>query len=74
VPRVPSTSASGPREFAVSAAGIAGIARGDAIEAWEAGAWLRRFLAVVDRSGPWGSAYLEALLMLSDRTVSQEGG
>ena len=74
VPRVPSTSASGPREFAVRAAGIAGSARGDAVEAWEAGAWLRRFLAVVDRYGPWGSAYLEALLMLSDRTVSQEGG
>ena len=74
VPRVPSPSASGPREFAVRAAGIAASARGDAVEGWEAGAWLRRFLAVVDRYGPWGSAYLEALLMLSDRTVSQEGG
>jgi CRISPR-associated endonuclease/helicase Cas3 len=74
VPRVPSPSASGPREFAVNAAGIAGSARGDAVEAWEDGAWLRRFFAVVDRYGPWGSAYLEALLVLSDRTVSQEGG
>jgi len=74
LPRVPFPSASGPREFAVRAAGIAASARGDAVEGWEAGAWLRRFLAVVDRYGPWGSAYLEALLMLSDRTVSQEGG
>jgi CRISPR-associated endonuclease/helicase Cas3 len=74
VPRVPSPSASGPRQFAVRAAGISATARGDAVEGWEAGAWLRRFLAVVDRYGPWGSAYLEALLMLSDRTVSGEGG
>lgn len=74
VPRVPSASAVGPREFAVTAAGIAASARGDAVEGWDEGAWVRRFLAVVDRYGPWGSAYLEALLMLSDRTVSQEGG
>jgi len=73
VPSVPSPSTSGPREFAVRAAGITASARGDAVEGWEAGAWLRRFLAVVDRYGPWGSAYLEALLMLSDRTVSREG-
>lgn len=72
VPGVPSPSASRPREFAVSAAGIVATARGDA--GWEAGAWLRRFLAVVDRYGPWGTAYLETLLMLADRTVSQEGG
>jgi CRISPR-associated endonuclease/helicase Cas3 len=74
VPRVPSPSAPGPRKFAVTAAGIVASARGDAVEGWEAGAWLRRFLGVVDRYGPWGSAYLEALLMLADRTVSQEGG
>lgn len=74
VPHVPSPSASRPREFAVKAAGIDASACGDAVEAWEAGAWLRRFLAVVDHYGPWGSAYLEALLILSDRTVSQEGG
>ncbi|MGO9960721.1 MAG: type I-U CRISPR-associated helicase/endonuclease Cas3 [Solirubrobacteraceae bacterium] len=74
VPRVPAPSTSGPREFAVNAAGITGTARGDALEGWDCGAWLRRFFAVIDRYGPWGSAYLEALLILSDRTVSQEGG
>ena len=74
VPRVPSASAGAPREFAVRAAGITARARGDALEGWDAGSWLRRFLAVVERFGPWGSAYLEALLMLADRTVSQEGG
>lgn len=74
VPALPSASGSAPREFAVRAAGIAGSACGDALEGWEDGAWLRRFLAVVDRYGPWGSAYLEALLMLADRSVSREGG
>ncbi|MGO9959373.1 MAG: HD domain-containing protein, partial [Solirubrobacteraceae bacterium] len=74
VPRVPAPSTSAPREFAVNAAGMTGTARGDALEGWDHGAWLRRFFAVIDRYGPWGSAYLEALLILSDRTVSQEGG
>jgi CRISPR-associated endonuclease/helicase Cas3 len=73
VPRVPSPSAAGPREFVVDAAGIVGSARGDAIEGWDGGAWLRRFLAVIERYGPWGTAYLEALLILADRTVSGEG-
>jgi CRISPR-associated endonuclease/helicase Cas3 len=74
LPRVPSPSESGPREFAVTAAGVIGSARGDATEGWESGAWLHRFLAVNERYGPWGAAYLEAVLMLADRTVSREGG
>lgn len=74
LPRVPSTSGSAPRAFAVRAAGITASARGDAIEGWDDGAWLNRFLVIIDRYGPWGSAYLEALLMLSDRSVSRAGG
>ncbi|MEA2172202.1 MAG: CRISPR-associated endonuclease/helicase Cas3, partial [Solirubrobacteraceae bacterium] len=74
IPRVPSLSNSAPREFVVDAAGITATARGDAIEGWDEGAWLSRFLAIVDRYGAWGSAYLEALMVLADRTVSQEGG
>jgi hypothetical protein len=58
----------------VSAAGIEARASGDAIEGWNDGAWLRRFFAIIERYGPWGTAYLEALLILADRAVSQEGG
>ena len=74
VPAVPAATRTVATEFAIQAAGIVATARGDAIEGWEDGAWLRRFLAVVERYGPWGSAYLEAVLMLADRTVSREGG
>ncbi len=72
IPPVPSMTES--REFAVSAAGIAATASGDGVEAWDDGVWLRRFLDIVERYGPWGSAYLEALLMLADRAVSERGG
>ena len=72
IPRVPSRIEA--RPFAVSAAGITATARGDAQEGWDDGDWLRRFLDVVERYGPWGSAYLEALLMLADRAVSERGG
>jgi CRISPR-associated endonuclease/helicase Cas3 len=72
-PRVPSPSASAPRAFAVAAAGIDGSACGDAVEGWDEGAWLHRFLTIIDRYGPWGTAYLEALLMLADRSVSAKG-
>jgi CRISPR-associated endonuclease/helicase Cas3 len=74
VPRVPSTGRAAPREFSVAAAGITATARGDGDEGWDDGAWLRRFFAVVDRYGAWGSAYLEALLVLADRAVSRKGG
>jgi hypothetical protein len=57
----------------VDAAGIQARASGDAIEGWDDGAWLRRFFATIERYGPWGTAYLEALLILADRAVSREG-
>lgn len=59
--------------YAASAADIDGAGSGDGGAAWGGGAWLDRFLAVTDRYGPWGSAYLAALLVLADRTVSGEG-
>lgn len=74
VPYVPASEGTDPREFAARVAGIAGTARGDGLDGWADGAWLRRFVDVVGRYGPWGTAYLEAILMLADRTVSQEGG
>jgi CRISPR-associated endonuclease/helicase Cas3 len=61
------------RPYAVDAAGVAGQATGDTQEGWAGGSWLRRFFAVVDAYGPWGTAYLEALLVLADRCVSAEG-
>lgn len=71
-PAVPS-GGSPPRHFACAAGGVTGSATGDGTEGWLAGAQLRRFWDVLDRFGPWGAAYLEAVLMLADRTVSAEG-
>jgi CRISPR-associated endonuclease/helicase Cas3 len=73
VPRAPRMEGSAARQFAVDAAGIQARASGDAIEGWDDGAWLRRFFATIERYGPWGTAYLEALLILADRAVSREG-
>jgi len=61
------------REFAVASAGIQGTARGDGLDGWNDGEWLRRFIAINERYGAWGTAYLEAVLILADRTVSSEG-
>jgi hypothetical protein len=62
-----------PAVFAVDAAGIAGTARGDGVEAFEGGAWVGRLAAVNRRYGAWGAAYLVGLLVLADRAVSSEG-
>jgi CRISPR-associated endonuclease/helicase Cas3 len=62
-----------PAAFAVEAAGVAGAACGDGIEAFEGGAWLSRIAAVNRRYGAWGAAYLVGLLVLADRAVSSEG-
>jgi CRISPR-associated endonuclease/helicase Cas3 len=62
-----------PAAFAVDAAGVAGTARGDGVEAFEGGAWVGRLAAVNRRYGAWGAAYLVGLLMLADRAVSSEG-
>jgi hypothetical protein len=73
IPRVP-LGGFPPREFHVEAAGIAGSALGDGCDGWGNGAWLERFWSVVERYGPWGVAYLEALLVSADRAVSARGG
>lgn len=73
VPDVPE-GGSPAQPFAIDAAGIAGSAVGDGRDGWADGAWLERFWRVFDRYGPWGTAYLEALLVLSDRVVSSRGG
>jgi len=73
LPLAPELEGSHAREFQAVAAGMSGIASGDGQDGWDDGAWLRRFFAVLDRFGPWGTAYLEALVVLADRTVSAEG-
>lgn len=62
-------------EFAarLETCGIAGRAKGDGMDGWDGGAWDQRFWELHDRFGPWTVAYLEALVMLADRTVSKEG-
>ncbi|MHB1469708.1 MAG: hypothetical protein ACYCX7_11195, partial [Solirubrobacteraceae bacterium] len=59
--------------FAIDAAGVSGSALGDGRDGWADGAWLERFWRMFDRYGPWGTAYLEALLVLADRVVSSRG-
>lgn len=51
-----------------------GAPRGDGLDGWAQGAWFERFFSLQERYGPWSLAYLEALLVLADRTVSREGG
>jgi CRISPR-associated endonuclease/helicase Cas3 len=72
-PRLPRDGAPS-RVFSVALAGVGGSACGDGVDGWQDGAWLRRFFSVSRRYGPWGMAYLEAILMLADRSVSAEGG
>lgn len=72
VPPVP-FGGGAPRPFVVDAADVKGAARGDGVDGWAGGAWLQRFWSTTDRYGAWGSAYLEALLVLADRTVSSRG-
>lgn len=76
IPPMPSMrSDSIPAErFHIDAAGVAGEAFGDGRDGWQEGMWLRRFSALNAHYGAWSLAYLEALLMLADRTVSAEGG
>lgn len=72
IPRTPSGGEDG-LPFYIDAAGIQGTAIGDGHDGWADGEWLRRFWRIIDRYGEWGSAYLEALLVLADRTVSARG-
>ena len=61
------------RQFEIDAAGVRGAARGDGRDGWAEGASLERFWLVFERYGAWGMAYLEALLVLSDRVVASRG-
>jgi CRISPR-associated helicase Cas3 len=61
------------RLFEIDAAGVRGAAHGDGRDGWADGAWLERFWRVFECYGAWGMAYLEALLVLSDRVVSSKG-
>lgn len=72
VPRVPEGGLPA-RRFRVEAAGIGGTAVGDGSDGWQGGDWLERFWRVIERYGPWGTAYLEALLVRADRVVSARG-
>ncbi len=72
VPRLPRGGAPA-RPYRAQAVGIVGTGTGDGLEGWAGGMWLERFLGVTDRFGPWGSAYLGALLVLADHTISGEG-
>ena len=72
VPNVPD-GGNPPRRFKVDAGGVPGTATGDGRDGWADGAWSERFWQVIERYGPWGTAYLEALLVLADRTVSSRG-
>lgn len=72
IPRTPSGGEEA-RPFHVAAAGVEGTAVGDGQDGWADGEWLRRFWRVLDRYGEWGTAYLEALLVTADRTVSGRG-
>lgn len=72
---IPAVASGGspPRRFSCDVAGAAGAALGDGTEAWMNGEDMQRFWTVIDRYGAWGAAYLEAVLILADRTVSSEG-
>jgi len=72
IPRTPSGGEEA-LAFYVDAAGIQGPAIGDGQDGWADGEWLQRFWRVIDRYGEWGTAYIEALLVLADRTVSARG-
>ena len=61
------------RPFEIDAAGVRGTALGDGRDGWAEGAWLERFWLILERYGVWGTAYLEALLVMSDRVVSSRG-
>jgi CRISPR-associated endonuclease/helicase Cas3 len=61
------------RPFEIDAAGVRGAAHSDGRDGWADGAWLERFWRIFERYGAWGMAYLEALLVLSDRVVSSRG-
>lgn len=59
--------------FEVDLLGIRGTASGSNRGAWLGGKWFEMFFDLRRRYGPWAVAYLQALVALADRTVSQEG-
>lgn len=71
VPPVADGSSSAPYEVEVD--GQKGWATGGTSDGWHDGDWLSQFFDLSHRYGPWTLAYLEALLVLADRTISAEG-
>jgi CRISPR-associated endonuclease/helicase Cas3 len=70
---VPADERRPPRPFLAQADGIEGVAVGDGRDGWADGRWIELFWRTVHRYGPWGTAYLEALFVSADRSVSGEG-
>lgn len=72
IPPVPE-GGSPPRPFRAEANGLSGNATGDGDEGWNDGESLKRATRLRNQLGPWALAYLEALLVMADRTISAEG-
>lgn len=72
IPPVPS-GGSPPRPYRVEMNGLGGDAAGTGDEGWNDGESFSRVARLRARLGPWALAYMEALLVLADRTVSAEG-
>lgn len=53
--------------------GVEGLAQEDGQSTWGSGEYFLRESALIARYGTWGLPYLEAMLILADRTVSAEG-
>lgn len=72
IPPVP-TGGSPPRSYRIELNGLKGGATGVGDEGWSGGESLSRADRLRGELGPWTLAYLEALLIMADRTVSAEG-
>ncbi len=63
-----------PERFMADLLGVRGSAEGSNGDGWLDGRWLQLFFDLQEQFGSWTLAYLEALFVLADRTVSREGG
>lgn len=71
-PPVPA-GGSPPRPYRVEMNGLAGNADGTSDDGWAEGESLSRAARLRVNLGPWALAYMEALLVMADRTISAEG-
>ncbi|HEX4109168.1 MAG TPA: type I-U CRISPR-associated helicase/endonuclease Cas3 [Solirubrobacteraceae bacterium] len=75
LPLPPRTLAGAPGSpYRADVDGIVGVSDGQATETWDGEVALHRLEVLAARYGPWTLAFLQALLVLADRTVSAEGG